>query len=66
MASYERLDYGSPDGSQWGTASTDKLAMHGLTPVAQQSIGANVSTDTHASSLVSTLVIALKLFGIVR
>lgn len=35
MATYERLDYGSPDGSQWGGASTDLLALHGSTPVDQ-------------------------------
>lgn len=35
MATYERLDYGSPDGSQWGGASSDALGMYGYTPVAQ-------------------------------
>lgn len=34
-ATYERLDYGSPDGSHWGGASTDSLGMYGYTPVAQ-------------------------------
>lgn len=33
MATYERLDYGSPDGSQWGGASTEALGMYGATPV---------------------------------
>jgi len=33
MATYERLDYGSSDGSQWGGASTDALGMYGVTPV---------------------------------
>lgn len=35
MATYEKLDYGSDDGSQWGGASTDLLGMHGATPVDQ-------------------------------
>ena len=35
MPSYERLDYGSPDGSQWGGASTEALGMYGVTPVVQ-------------------------------
>ena len=34
-ATYERLDYGSSDGSQWGGASSDALGMYGVTPVAQ-------------------------------
>ena len=66
MPTYERLDYGSPDGSHWGGASTDKAGFYGLTPVAQQSIGNNVSTLTHFSTVVSTLVVALKAAGIVR
>ena len=33
MPTYERLDYGSPDGSHWGGASTDALGMYGVTPV---------------------------------
>lgn len=35
MPNYERLDYGSPDGSQWGGASTDNLGLYGVTPVTQ-------------------------------
>ena len=35
MATYERLDYGSPDGSQWGGTSTDSLGLYGVTPVTQ-------------------------------
>ena len=66
MPTFEILDYGSPDGSQWGNASTDKLGFYGLTPVAQQSIGENLSTVTHVSSLTSSLVIALKTIGIIR
>ena len=33
MPTYERLDYGSPDGSQWGGASSDTLGFYGATPV---------------------------------
>ena len=35
MATYEKLDYGSPDGSHWGSAATDKLGCYGATPVVQ-------------------------------
>lgn len=34
MATYERIDYGSDDGSQWGDSSA-KLGMYGETPVSQ-------------------------------
>ena len=47
-ATYERLDYGSSDGSQWGGASSDALGMYGVTPVAQYTaVGAG---STYASS----------------
>lgn len=36
MPSYERLDYGSPDGSQWG-GSADLIAFYGATPQARYS-----------------------------
>mgnify|MGYP001617075626 FL=1 len=44
MASYERLDYGSPDGSHWGGASTDTLGMYGVTPVTQYTAVGAAST----------------------
>ena len=64
MATYERLDYGSPDGSQWGGASTDKVAFYGSTPTAQQNIGLGLSSATHASTLVSSIAEALKTIGL--
>jgi hypothetical protein len=66
MPTYERLDYGSDDGSQWGGASTDKLSFYGSTPQVQQSVGENVSTATHASTLLSTLIVVLKANGLVK
>lgn len=48
MASYERLDYGSPDGCQVGGATSDKLAFYGTTPVSQRAGAAQ------ATSLVGT------------
>ena len=50
MASYERLDYGSPDGSQWGTAAADKLGMYGKVPVVQRPY----SSAVHATSALVT------------
>ena len=69
MPTYERLDYGSDDGSRWGGASSDKLGFYGAIPVACPSIGANVSTTsatTQIFTLVSTLVESLKTLGIVQ
>jgi hypothetical protein len=46
MPSYERLDYGSPDGSQWGTAASDKIGFYGKVPVVQRAY----SSAVHATS----------------
>jgi len=50
MASYERLDYGSPDGCLVGGASTDKVALHGATPVVQASAITTVVSGTAATT----------------
>ena len=55
MASYERLDYGSPDGSQWGGASSDALGMYGVTPATRYvdvpaAASFNVSTSTFGTN----------------
>ena len=64
MPTYERLDYGSVDGSQWGGASTDPIGFYGVTPVAA-STQVNVSSGVDASTVISSLVVALKRIGIV-
>ena len=46
MPTYERLDYGSPDGSHWGGASTDALGLYGVTPVTQYTAVPAASTWT--------------------
>ena len=61
--SYERLDYGSVDGSQWG-ASTDVLAFYGSVPVTITSVP-SVSSGVDTSTVVSSLVVALKRLGII-
>ena len=50
MATYERLDYGSADGSQWGGASTDKIGFYGKVPVVQRPY----SSAVHATSALSS------------
>ena len=43
MATYEKLDYGSPDGSQWGS-STDLLGVYGAVPATQYTTVGAAST----------------------
>lgn len=50
MASYEILDYGSADGSQWGKSASEKLAFYGAVPVAQRAY----SSAVHATSALAT------------
>lgn len=50
MATYERLDYGSPDGSQWGGSASDKLGVYGKVPVVQRPY----SSAVHATSAISS------------
>lgn len=56
MPTYERLDYGSPDGSHWGGASTDALGMYGVTPVTRYDLAGAASSYviSHATSPGST------------
>lgn len=46
MATYEQLDYGSPDGSRWGGSASAKLGFYGKVPVIQRAYTAAV----HATS----------------
>jgi hypothetical protein len=50
MSAYERLDYGTPDGSVWGGSSSEKLAFYGGTPVIQRAY----SSAVHATSALAT------------
>lgn len=50
MATYERLDYGSPDGSKWGGSATDKLGFFDGTPQAQYAATA-VQATTRAGTI---------------
>ena len=67
MPTYERLDYGSPDGSQWGGASTDAIAVYGSTPVVK-TVVANITSATQitsaaAATVLSTAIEQLKTYG---
>lgn len=50
MATYERLDYGSADGSQWGGSASDKISVYGKVPVVQRPY----SSAVHATSAISS------------
>lgn len=53
MATYEKLDYGSPDGSYWGS-STDLLGIYGAVPSAQYTaVGAASTYATYQQSTIS-------------
>lgn len=48
--SYERVDYGSPDGVLMGGASTDKIGFYGKTPVVQAVSVTAVATTAATST----------------
>ncbi len=53
MATYERLDNGSPDGSMWGGKAADKLGFYGKVPVIQRAYSAAVHATSAGSSSAS-------------
>lgn len=68
MPSYERIDYGSPDGSQFGGASTDKIGFYGATPVTRPSVTwPNTGTATTAlnETKVNRIMAALVSLGLI-
>jgi hypothetical protein len=72
MPSYERIDYGSVDGSQWGGSATDKVGFYGKVPVVQRPYSAAVhnttalatSTDFGATQLAAVQEIQKTLIGL--
>jgi hypothetical protein len=50
MPTYERIDYGSDDGSQWGTSKNDKLGFYGKVPVVQRTFVASLHNTTAIAS----------------
>ena len=65
MATYERLDYGSPDGSQWGGSSSEKIGFYGATPMSQSTFP-QLSTGNigDVSTWVSNFIVYLKRVGL--
>ena len=50
MATYEQLDYGSPDGSQWGGSASDKIGFYGKVPVIQRAYSSTVHLSSDLTS----------------
>ena len=48
---YEQLSYNSPDGSQWGKASTESIAFFGGTPSSQSATSTGVHVTTFGAAL---------------
>lgn len=68
MATYERLDYGSPDGCQIGGASTDKIGFYGTTPVVKPSVtwpNTGTATTTLNETKVNRIMAALVALGLI-
>ncbi len=59
MASYENIDYGSPDGALIGKTSTNKVGFYGATPVVQRATGTtHTTTNVVTSASFGTLQVA--------
>lgn len=66
MATYERIDYGSPDGCQLGGATTDKIAFYGSTPVSKPSVTQqSTATTTALRADLDSVMTALSNLGLV-
>lgn len=66
MASYERLDYGSPDGCKIGGAATDKIGFYDLAvPVVQPAAIADATDAATAITQVNAVILALETLGLI-
>lgn len=64
MASYERLDYGSPDGCMIGGAATDKVGFFGTTPAVQVATIADATDAATAITQLNLVIAALDTIGL--
>ena len=68
MATYERIDYGSPDGCQLGGAATDKIGFYGATPIVKPSVtwpNTGTATTTLNETKVHRIMAALVNLGLI-
>lgn len=50
MATYERLDYGSPDGAQIGGNASDKVGFFGAAPTSRRAAAAQATSNVGTAS----------------
>ncbi len=50
MATYENIDYGSPDGALFGQTSTNKVGFHGTAPTSQRAGAAQATSAVGTAS----------------
>lgn len=67
MATYERVDYGSADGAQFGGAATDLIGFYGATPIVKASVAqlATTKTTTQLRAEITALGDALHNLGLI-
>jgi len=59
MSIYERVDYGSDDGAQFGGTISEKIAFYGTTPISQRA-GAAQATSLVGTATSADVTTALK------
>ena len=59
MSIYERVDYGSQDGAQFGGTISEKIAFYGTTPISQRA-GAAQATSLVGTATSADVTTALK------
>lgn len=67
MATYENVDYGSPDGALFGLTATKKIGFYGKTPIVQATLvqSATTKTTTTLRAELSALQDALHNLGLI-
>ena len=60
---YENISYNSPDGSQWGKASSDKIAWFGGTPSSQSATSSGVHVTTFGAAIGTQTAVSASAFG---
>lgn len=67
MATYENIDYGSPDGALFGLTSTNLIGFYGKTPIVQATLAqaATTATTTQLRAELSALQNALHNLGLI-
>jgi hypothetical protein len=68
MPTYEQIGYGSDDGAQLGSSTTDKVGFFGATPVSRPSVtwpNTGTATTTLNETKVNRIMAALVSLGLI-